>query len=75
MKSYVNRVIRSASQRNELLSAYVQVLVLGMLAITVAAIRDDLPWVTPPVVLFGAYALGAVANLTLARIGVNASGL
>lgn len=69
MKPYVNRVIRSASQRNELVSAYVQFLVLGILAITVVAIRDDLPLVTPPVVLLGAYALGALINLTLARIG------
>ncbi len=69
MKSYVDRVMRASSQRNELLSAYVQFLVLGMLVITFVAIRSDMPWETPPIVLLSAYTLVAAINLTLARVG------
>ncbi len=69
MKSYVNRVMRAASQRNELQSAYVQFLVLGMLVVIFVAIRSDMPWETPPIILLSAYSLGAAINLTLARIG------
>ena len=69
MKSHADRVTRLASQRNEILSAHVQIMVPGMLVIPVAAIRDDLPLATPSIVLRGTWALGAAINLMLTRIG------